>query len=122
MLTQDELDDLFAAFGKVHARPMFGGAGLYADGLMFAVDVGEGVFFKADEDLAATLEARGGRRFTYLAKGRTVKLNFWSVPEDVWDAPEELALLAHAALAFARREAERKLVTARSPRRKAKSG
>ena len=57
MLSQDELDDLFAAFGKVQSRPMFGGAGLYADGLMFALDVGEGVYLKADDALAAALEA-----------------------------------------------------------------
>lgn len=117
MLSQDELDDLFAAFGKVQARPMFGGAGLYADGLMFAIDTEEGVFLKADPALSATLQARGARRFTYSAKGRTVRLNFWSVPEEAWDAPEDLALLARAALAFARREAERKSKPPGSPRR-----
>ena len=48
MLSQAELDDLFCAFGPVRTRPMFGGGGLYADGLMFAIDVDDCIFLKAD--------------------------------------------------------------------------
>ena len=116
MLSQAELDDLFRAFGPVRSRPMFGGAGLYADGLMFAVDVGDCIFLKADTDLAAELESRECRRFAYRARGREVMLNFWSVPEVAMDAPEDMARLAHAALACARRAAEHKT------RRTAKGG
>ncbi|OYX84414.1 MAG: hypothetical protein B7Y75_04535, partial [Azorhizobium sp. 35-67-5] len=57
---------------------------------------------------AEELERRGCGRFAYLARGREVKLNFWSVPEDALDAPEEMARLAHAALAYARSVAEQK--------------
>lgn len=108
MLSQAELDDLFCAFGPVRTRPMFGGGGLYADGLMFAIDVDDCIFLKADSRLAEELERRGCRRFAYTARGREVKLNFWSVPEDALDAPEDMARLAHAALACARRAAEEK--------------
>ncbi len=38
------ISDLFAPFGPVVARRMFGGAGLYRDGLMFAL-VFDGVIF-----------------------------------------------------------------------------
>lgn len=102
MLSEDEIEDLFAAFGPVRTKRMFGGAGLYADGLMFAVDVGEGIFLKGDAAFGAELEARGARRFTYEAKGRVVRLGFWSVPEDVMDDPDELASLCRRALAVAR--------------------
>lgn len=118
MLSQDDIDDLFAAFGPVRTRSMFGGAGLYADGLMFAVEVDETIFLKADPQLAAELEARGARRFTYEARGRTVNLNFWSLPDDALDAPEDLARLAGVALSFARREADRKAAAPRAGRRK----
>lgn len=121
MLSQDDIDDLFSAFGPVRARPMFGGAGLYADGLMFAIEVDDVIFLKSDVGLAAELEARGARRFIYEAKGRAVKMNFWSLPEDAWDAPEDLARLAHAALAFARREAEKKTRPKAKGRRRAAS-
>ena len=49
-----------------------------------------------------------------------MRLNFWSVPEELWDAPEELAELARSALAFARREAERKMIS-RQPKRQRKA-
>ncbi|MEW6256811.1 MAG: TfoX/Sxy family protein [Pseudomonadota bacterium] len=109
MLSQEEIDDLFAAFGKVRRRPMFGGAGLYADGLMFAIDTEEGVFLKADTSLSKALEARGSRPFTYPSRGKTIRLGFWSLPENSLDNPEELAELAQNALAVARAAAEAKV-------------
>jgi DNA transformation protein len=36
----DFIRDLFAEFGAVEVRRMFGGAGIYADGVMFALVVG----------------------------------------------------------------------------------
>ncbi|MEP9377853.1 TfoX/Sxy family protein [Aquabacter sp. CN5-332] len=108
MLNEDELADLFAAFGPVRSRRMFGGAGLYAEGVMFAIDTGEGVFLKADAAFAADLEARGCARFTYLAKGRPMSLPYWSLPEEALDSPEEMAELARRALAVARASAVKK--------------
>ncbi|WP_245454151.1 TfoX/Sxy family protein [Aquabacter cavernae] len=108
MLSDDEIGDLFAAFGPVRRKRMFGGAGLYADGLMFALETSEGLFLKADAAFGAELEARGAGRFTYEAKGRRVRLGFWSVPEAVLDDPDDLADLSRRALAVARRAAEAK--------------
>lgn len=108
MLSAEEIEDLFAAFGAVRTKRMFGGAGLYADGLMFAVETQDGIFLKTDAAFGAELEARGARQFSYDAKGRTVRLNFWSVPEAVMDDPDELAALSRRALAVARSAAAAK--------------
>jgi TfoX/Sxy family transcriptional regulator of competence genes len=40
--------DLFQPFGAVTVRRMFGGAGLFADGVMFGLVSGEQIYLKAD--------------------------------------------------------------------------
>lgn len=105
----DTITDLFAAFGPVHVRRMFGGSGLYAGGHMFAIAVGGAIYLKADAAFAEHLAARGSAPFSYVAKGavRTMR-GFWSVPEDALDDGEDLAALARRALAIAQAAALRK--------------
>src|SRR6516165_6406524 len=43
------ISDLFAPFGPVAVRRMFGGAGLYRDGLMFALEFDGVIFLRVDE-------------------------------------------------------------------------
>lgn len=94
-----------AAFGPVQARRMFGGHGLYRDGLMFALIVDEQLYFKADAAMAADCERQGLRSFSYVARGRTVKVGYFAAPPDVFEAPEcmrEWAARAHACAQRAR--------------------
>ena len=39
-MAPDDIVELFSAFGPVDVRRMFGGLGIYADGTMFAADIG----------------------------------------------------------------------------------
>lgn len=99
----DDIADLFAAFGPVTVRAMFGGQGLYADGLMFALQAGSTLYLKADAAFAETLAARGSAPFSYAtATGTRTVGGYWQVPEAAMDDPEDLAGLARAALAIAR--------------------
>ena len=63
---------MFSAFGPVSIRRMFGGAGVFADGLMIALVSDCEIFLKADEQTVPTLEAEGSRPFTTGAKNRRV--------------------------------------------------
>lgn len=110
-MDEDAIADLFAAFGPVAVRRMFGGAGLYADGLMFALWAGDAFYLKADAALAEDLKGRGSVPFSYVAKGVTRTMGgFWSVPEEALDDAEDLAALARRALfvAHAANEAKAK--------------
>lgn len=112
-MDEDAIADLFAAFGPVAVRRMFGGAGLYADGLMFALWAGDTFYLKADAALAEDLKGRGSVPFSYVAKGVTRTMGgFWSVPEEALDDAEDLAALARRALfvAHAANEAKAKPV------------
>ncbi|MFK8251623.1 TfoX/Sxy family protein [Ancylobacter terrae] len=113
----DDLADIFLAFGPVAARRMFGGLGVYADGLMFAVVVDDTIYLKTDAGLAVRLEAEGARPFTHERRGKPVSMGFWSIPDRRIDDPEAVAEIARAALGVARNSAATK---ARPPRRPGK--
>jgi DNA transformation protein len=108
----ESLNELFAALGPVSVRRMFGGAGLYFEGVMFAL-VDDGVIYlKADGETAASFEREGVSQFSYLTKdGSRMLTSYWRLPDRLYDDPDELAEWARLAVAAAYRGRER-------PRRK----
>jgi DNA transformation protein and related proteins len=96
------IQDLLSDFGPVSIRHMFSGAGVYADGVMFAILVEDTLYLKADEVSAPDVAAEGKGPFTYRPKGRgQVALSYWEVPERLLDDPEELVTWARRSHAVA---------------------
>jgi DNA transformation protein len=96
-------DDLFAPFGRIVLRRMFGGEGIYADSLMFGLVVDDRIYFKTDDLTRAAYVAEQCDAFTYGTKdGRHVSLSYFAIPERLYDDPEELAGWARRAHAVAR--------------------
>jgi DNA transformation protein len=62
--------DLLAEFGPVTIRNMFGGAGVYADGVMFAILANDTFYLKADETSARAFADEGMQPFSYQPEGR----------------------------------------------------
>jgi len=105
----EEIRELFSAFGPVSVRRMFSGAGLFAEGVMFALRIRDDIFLKADAETIPELKAEGSRPFSYETKKRRVVVNsLWRLPDRLLDDPEELANFARAALAAAHRAAAKK--------------
>jgi len=101
--------DLFAPFGQVTVKRMFGGAGIWAGGLMFALMFDGAIFLKVDEASIPDFEREGSRPFVYTrakSKGRVgrASLSYWRLPERLYDDPDELAVWANRALAIAQRK------------------
>jgi DNA transformation protein and related proteins len=110
--------ELFAPFGAVTVKRMFGGAGIWSDGLMFALVFDGAIFLKVDDASIPDFEREGSRQFVYTrakSPGRVgrASLSYWRLPERLYDDPDELAVWAGRALAIA----QRKKVT---PRKRAK--
>ncbi len=99
--------DLFAGVGDVSVKRMFGGAGVYADGVMFAlVDGGDGIFLKVDEALKTELRDLGCRPFVWTPSegpraGVPVEMSYWELPSSALDDPDEAAAWGRKALAVA---------------------
>jgi DNA transformation protein and related proteins len=102
----EDIRELFAAFGAVTVRRMFGGAGIYAEETMFAL-VHEGVIYlKVDPHNAPAFEPEGLAPFTYMTRGgKRGVMSYRRMPDRLYDDPDELAVWARAALAAARRGA-----------------
>jgi len=98
--------DLFAPFGAVAVKRMFGGAGLWSEGLMFGLVFDGAIFLKVDATSIPDFEREGSRPFVYTrakSKGRVgrASLSYWRLPERLYDDPDELAVWAGRALAVA---------------------
>lgn len=96
--------ELFSGIGQVSARRMFGGAGLYAEGMMFALIADDVIYLKADPALAAALEAEGCGPFIYDGgkSGKAHQMNYWRLPDAALDDPEIAESWGRRALDVAR--------------------
>ena len=117
----EEIRELFSAFGPVSVRRMFSGAGLFAEGVMFAIRIRDDIFLKADAATIPALQAEGSALFAYeTRKGRRVIHSLWRLPDRLLDDPEDLANFARRALAAAHRAAAKKSPPGRSKVRRRK--
>ena len=85
----DYLHEVFEAFGPIRAQRMFGGWGIYHDGLMFGLYAQGRLYLKTDAHNVAQFEAAGSEPFTYMQRDKAVKLSYWSAPEALLDDREQ---------------------------------
>ena len=103
----DHIVEMFAGFGPVAVRRMFGGAGIFADGLMIGIVHQGVVYLKADDATRPEFEREELGTFTYAIKGgERALMSYWRMPERLYDEPDELARWAGAALTCARRKTQ----------------
>jgi DNA transformation protein len=90
---RDYLIDQMAGFGPVTMRRMFGGAGVYRDGQMFALVVDDVLYLKTDEAGREVFKAEGLEPFSYATKnGEHTLTSYWRAPERCLDDPAEMAV------------------------------
>jgi len=100
----ESIRELFAEFGPVDVRRMFGGLGIFVDGRMIGLVSREAIYLKADTETIPAFEQEGLAPFSYATKNGEHKLtSYWRMPERLYDDPDELARWAHAAQAAAQR-------------------
>lgn len=90
-LVEHLLLDLLAPLGKLSARAMFGGHGLYFDGKIFGIEAGGTIYFKVTPSNRANYQAAGSHPFQYASQHKSVTLTYWKVPDEVLEN-RELAL------------------------------
>ena len=94
--------ELLSTAGPCVARRMFGGYGISTDGLTIAimVDLGQGetLWLKASPATRPLFEAAGCKRFTYLAKGVSRSMDYYSAPDAAMESAHEMAAWARLAL------------------------
>lgn len=106
----DYVMELFGPFGTVAVRRMFGGHGVYLDGLMFAILSEDTLYLKSDEMNRVEFEQAGCEIFSYARKGKRATLNFFRAPEDAMESPELMLPWARTAYAASLRANAKKQV------------
>jgi DNA transformation protein len=77
--------DLLQGVGPVEAKPMFGGFGLFLDGLMFGLIAERTLYFKVDSRSKEEFAARGLEPFTYVKQNKPMQLSYWQAPDECLD-------------------------------------
>jgi DNA transformation protein len=91
--------------GQVNARAMFGGHGIYHDGIMFALIADDVLYLKTDEVNRPEFEARNLPPFLYECKDKVISMSYNEAPGEVLDDPDEMTYWARSAIEASRRAA-----------------
>ncbi len=104
----DYLLDRFAPTAPCTARRMFGGWGIFREGLMVAIVADGELYLKADAHNRDTYESAGFQPFRYLRSGKPAQLGFYCLTADVIESDEQLASWLDHAWAAAIRASDKK--------------
>lgn len=91
----------------VTSRAMFGGVGVYADGLFFALMDVDALYLKVDDGNRADFEAAGMPPFDPYGDGKHV-MQYYALPADALEDAERLRPWVEGALEAARRKRKTK--------------
>lgn len=102
-MDDDTLRDLLQGVGPISIKRMFGGKGIYHQGLIFALIIKDELMLKADEISAPQFMAAGSTQWTYEGRAsktganKIVAMPYWRVPDEAFDDPDVMAEWARLA-------------------------
>ena len=113
------LRDLFSELGPVTLRKMFGGQGLYHDGLIIGLVIGDELYLKTDAVSVDAFEQAGGHPFVYQGKGKPLTMSYWLPPAEAMESAQAMRPWAKLAYeASVRKNSEKKPVKKAVKKRK----
>lgn len=99
---RDFVAEQLQGVGPIAIRRMFGGAGIFADEVMFALIVADTLYLKTDTEGTKAFEAEGSAPFSYeTSRGTHTLGSYWRVPERLFDEPDEMTAWARRAIGVA---------------------
>lgn len=117
--------ELLTPAGHVVVKRMFGGHGVYLDGLFMAIIADDELYLKVDEVTQAEFDAEGCAPFVYAKDGKSMAMSYRRAPGEAMDAPHlmqpwarralEAAVRARAAKAKPRKPAAKRTRLAAKP-------
>lgn len=83
--------DLLSPFGEITAKFMFGGYGIYKNGIIIGIIAEDELYFKVDHSNKADYEKLGSQPFIFETKGKKSQMSYWKVPSEILENEEILA-------------------------------
>jgi len=100
--------DLCQSIGPVYSKRMFGGFGIFLDGLMFGLIVDNVFYLKVDDESRKEFEELGLLPFSYEKQGKEMNLGYMQAPEEALERTEIMTLWANKGFGAALRAAAKK--------------
>lgn len=97
----DFIQDVFRDFGEVSCRKMFGGLGVFHNGIMFGLVAEDILYLKVDESNVTFFEDRDLPQFEYFRGEKAIKMSYYQAPEEIYEDPDEAELWAKGSYAAA---------------------
>ena len=91
------LSEVFAQFGVIRARRMFGGYGIYHHDLMFGLVADDLLYLKADSTTIPDFEKLGLQPFIFSHSGKVLQMSYYQAPEEIFDDFDAAAVWARKA-------------------------
>jgi DNA transformation protein and related proteins len=105
--------ELMRPSGRASARAMFGGHGLYIDGLIVAIVIEDVLYFKTDGETRTAFLKRQLDPFTYTTReGKVHAMSYHRAPDEAVEGPDAMREWLRPALGAALRNAQKKPRTA----------
>ena len=86
----DGVAELMAFVDGLKIRAMFGGYGIYQGDCMFALIADDRLYFKADATTRTEFEAQDSGPFTYVARGKSMTMQYYEAPPEVFEEHEAM--------------------------------
>jgi DNA transformation protein len=94
----DYLTEIFAEFGTINTRRMFGGHGVYHDGVIIGLVADDVLYLKVDAETASIFINHGLQQFQYPKKSskdspkgdKLVGMSYYQAPEEALEDPDEM--------------------------------
>ena len=97
------VSELLAPAGQVLCKRMFGGHGVYLDGLFMAIIVDDELYLKADDLTSQAFDMEDCAPFVYTKDGKDMAMRYRRAPDAATDAPHLMLPWARLALEAALR-------------------
>jgi DNA transformation protein len=99
---RQHVEEHLSAVVPIATRAMFGGVGIYTEGLIFAIIAEDKLYFKVSELNQADYEAAGMQPF--FPYDSPTPMDYWELPPGILEQPEELKVWVEKAVAVAERK------------------
>ena len=98
--------DQLLHMGNITVKQMFGGFGIYKDGIIFGIIISSELYFKTNKESEKEFACLNSEPFSYNRGDKIIKMSYWKVPEEIIESRErlaEFAIKAHAVSSASRK-------------------
>ena len=90
--------EILSRDGIIRAKAMFGGYGIYKNNTIIGLIIENELYFKTNKDTEKDYQEYNSEPFSYDKNGKTVKMSYWKVPEEILENRQLLNEFANVAL------------------------